>query len=181
MGTTRILRMANDAGFLPTRNYTSGVFEHAAEVSGERLADEFNVKTRGCFACTIPCSRFYAVRSGPHAGLAAEGPEYEAQGSFTSRVGNGDIGLALKANDACNRLGLDALSTAGCIAWAMEMHERGLLDPAEADGLDLNWGNGETILALIDKISRREGFGDLLADGSRAAASKLGRGAEYAM
>ena len=181
MGTTRILAMGNEMGFLPTRNYTSGVYEHAAEVSGERLAAEYNVKSRGCFACTIPCSRFYAVRSGPHAGLAAEGPEYEPQGSFTSRVGNGDIALALKANDACNRLGLDALSTAGCIAWAMEMHERGLLDAAEADGLDLSWGNGETILALIDKISRREGFGDLLADGSRAAASKLGRGAEYAM
>jgi aldehyde:ferredoxin oxidoreductase len=181
MGTTRILTMGNVMGFLPTRNYSSGVYEHAAEVSGERLAAEFNVKNRGCFACTIPCSRFYTVREGPHAGLAAEGPEYEALGSFTSRVGNRDIALALKANAACNRLGLDALSTAGCIAWAMEMHERGLLDSAEVAGLDLSWGNGETILALIDKISRREGFGDLLADGSRAASEKLGRGAEYAM
>jgi aldehyde:ferredoxin oxidoreductase len=68
MGTTRILLLANEGGFLPTRHYTAGTFEHAAEVSGERLAEEFNVKGRGCFACTIPCSRFYVVKSGEHAG-----------------------------------------------------------------------------------------------------------------
>ena len=181
MGTTRILMMANAMGFLPTHNYTLGVYNHAADVSGERLAKEFNVKSRGCFACTIPCSRFFVVREGRYAGLAAEGPEYEPLGSFTSRVGNSDLALALKANDMCNRLGLDALSTGSCIAWAMELHERGLLGPNEADGLDLEWGNAETILAIIEKISRREGFGDLLADGSKVAAEKLGRGAEYAM
>jgi aldehyde:ferredoxin oxidoreductase len=181
MGTTRILKMANEAGFLPTRNYTSGIFEHADEVSGERLAEEFNVKTRGCFACTIPCSRFYIVREGRFKGLFGEGPEYEALGSFTSRVGNKDLSLALKANDLCNRLGLDALTTAGCIAWAMELYERGLLRRGEVDGLDLSWGNGDTILTLIEKIARREGFGDLLADGSKAAALKLGRGFDFTM
>jgi len=181
MGTTRILMMANEAGFLPTRHYTSGVFEHALEVSGERLADEYNVKARGCFACTVPCSRFYVVKEGPFAGLYGEGPEYEALGSLTSRVGNGDLDLALKANDMCNRLGLDALTTAECISWAMELHERGMLSREEADGLDLSWGNGESILALIEKIAHREGFGDLLADGSRAAAEKLGRGLELTM
>jgi aldehyde:ferredoxin oxidoreductase len=181
MGTTRILMMADSAGFLPTRHYTAGTFERAEEVSGERLAEEFNVKGRGCFACTIPCSRFYVVREGPFAGLYGEGPEYEALGSFTSRVGNGDLGLALKANDVCNRLGLDILTTGECISWAMELHERGMLSGEEADGLDLSWGNGDAILALIEKIAHREGFGDLLADGSRAAAEKLGRGLDLTM
>ena len=181
MGTTRILMMANAMGFLPTRHYTSGTFEHAREVSGERLAEEFNVKNRGCFACTIPCSRFYAVKEGEFAGLYGEGPEYEALGSFTSRVGNGDLGLALKANDLCNRLGLDALTAGECISWAMELYERGLLTREEADGLDLSWGNGEAILALIEKIANRDGFGDILADGSRAAAEKLGRGVDITM
>ena len=181
MGTTRILMMANAMGFLPTRHYTSGTFEHAREVSGERLAEEFNVKNRGCFACTIPCSRFYAVKEGEFAGLYGEGPEYEALGSFTSRVGNGDLGLALKANDLCNRLGLDALTAGECISWAMELYERGLLTREEADGLDLSWGNGEAILALIEKIANRDGFGDILADGSRAAAEKLGRGVDLTM
>jgi aldehyde:ferredoxin oxidoreductase len=181
MGTTRILMMANAMGFLPTRHYTSGTFENAREVSGERLAEEFNVKTRGCFACTIPCSRFYAVKEGEFAGLYGEGPEYEALGSFTSRVGNRDLGLALKANDLCNRLGVDALTTGECISWAMELYEKGQLTREEADGLDLSWGNGEAILAIIEKIANRDGFGDILADGSRAAAEKLGRGRDLAM
>jgi len=181
MGTTRILMMANAGGFLPTRHYMSGVFEQAREVSGERLAEEYNVKARGCFACTIPCSRFYVVRDGRFAGLFAEGPEYEPLGSFTARVGNGDLDLALKAIDACNRLGLDALTTSECISWAMELYERGLLKRTETDGLDLSWGNGDAILALIVRIARREGFGDTLADGSIAAAEKLGRGKDLTM
>lgn len=181
MGTTRILMMANLLGFLPTRHYTSGVFECAREVSGERLAEEYNVKGRGCFACNVSCSRFYVVRQGEFAGLFGEGPEYEALGSFTSRVGNGDLGVALKANDMCNRLGLDAITTGECISWAMELYEKGLLKKREADGLDLSWGNGEAILTLIEKIARREGFGDILADGSRAAARKLGRGLDLTM
>ncbi|MFQ6075153.1 MAG: aldehyde ferredoxin oxidoreductase family protein [Candidatus Bathyarchaeia archaeon] len=181
MGTTRILMMANWFGFLPTRHYISGVFEHAREVSGERLAEEYNVKGRGCFACNVPCSRFYVVRHGEFAGLFGEGPEYEALGSFTSRVGNGDLDVALKANDMCNRLGLDALTTGECISWAMELYEKGLLKRSEADGLDLSWGNGEAILTLIEKIAIREGFGDVLADGSRAAARKLGRDMDLTM
>jgi len=181
MGTTRILKMAHEAGFLPTRHYTAGVFEHADEVSGERLAEEYNVKNRGCFACTIPCSRFYVVKRGRFAGLYAEGPEYEAQGSFTSRVGNADLDVALKAIDMCNRTGIDAITTAECISWAMELHERGLLSREEADGLDLSWGNGDTILALVKKIAQREGFGDVFAYGSVEAARKLGMGLELTM
>ncbi|MBA7465556.1 aldehyde:ferredoxin oxidoreductase [archaeon] len=181
MGTTRILLMANAMGFLPTRHYTSGTFEHAEEVSGERLAEEFNVKSRGCFACTIPCSRFYVVREGRFAGLYGEGPEYESQGSLTARTGNRELELALKANDMCNRLGMDILTVSECISWAMELYEKGMLTREETDGLDLSWGNGDAMLTLIEKISRREGFGDVLADGSKAAAMKLGKGLELTM
>jgi aldehyde:ferredoxin oxidoreductase len=181
MGTTRILTMANVLGFLPTRHFLSGVFEHAEEVSGERLTEEYNVKTRGCFACNIPCSRFYVIRHGKFAGLYGEGPEYESLGSFTSRVGNGDLNIALKANDLCNKLGMDAISTGECIAWAMELYEEGLLEKRDTDGLDLSWGNGDAILALIDKIAQRDGFGDVLADGTKSAAEKLNRGRELTM
>lgn len=181
MGTTRILMPVNEMGILPTRHYTSGVFEHAADVSGEVLASRYNIKTRGCFSCNLPCSRFYEVRSGKYGGLRAEGPEYESLGAFTARVGNGNIEVALKANDMVNRLGLDALSTAECISWAMECYARGWLSREDADGLDLSWGNEETILTLIEKIAGREGFGNKLADGVRAAAQKLGVGEEIAM
>ncbi len=178
MGTTRILMMANKAGFLPTRNYTQGTFEDAEKVSGERLAAEYNVKTRGCFACTIPCSRIYTIKNGPYKGHG-EGPEYESLGSFTSRIGNPDIELALKANDLCNQLGLDILSTVGCIGWAMELYEKGLLRKEETGGLELTWGNPEAVLELIHQIAERRGFGALLTDGSVKAAEKLGKGIEY--
>ena len=180
MGTTRILSLANDLGFLPTRHFTSATFEHATKVSGERLAREYNVKNRACFSCIVPCSRIYAIREGDYAGLYGEGPEYEALSSFTARVGNSNLNLALKAVDLANRLGLDAITTAECIAWAMELHERGDLDKEETDGLELDWGNGKTILELIEKIAYRKGFGDLLADGVRRAAEKLGKGKEIA-
>lgn len=180
MGTTRILMLADKLGFLPTRHFTSATFQHASKVSGERLAREYNVKNRACFSCIVPCSRVYVIREGEYAGLYGEGPEYEALSSFTARVGNSDLDLALKAVDLANRLGLDAITTAECIAWAMELYEKGELTRKEADGLELKWGNGEAILALIEKIALREGFGDLLANGVRRAAEKLGKGEEIA-
>jgi aldehyde:ferredoxin oxidoreductase len=180
MGTTRILTLANTLGFLPTRHFTSATFEHANKVSGERLAREYNVKNRACFACIVPCSRIYVIRDGEYAGLHGEGPEYEALSSFTARVGNSNLDLALKAVDLANRLGLDAITTAECIAWAMELYEKGELSKKDTGGLELKWGNGEAILALIEKIARREGFGDLLADGVKRAAEKLGKGRDIA-
>ena len=180
MGTTRILMLADKLGILPTRHFTSATFEHAAKVSGERLAKEYNVKNRACFSCIVPCSRVYVIRKGEYAGLYGEGPEYEALSSFTARVGNSNLDLALKAVDLANRLGLDAITTAECIAWAMELYEKGELKKSETDGLELVWGNEEAILALIEKIAYRRGFGDLLADGVRKAAEKLGKGREIA-
>ncbi len=181
MGTTRILMMADKAGFLPTRNYNQGTYENAAEVSGERLAEEYNVKGRGCFACTIPCSRIYTIRDGPFKGVHGEGPEYESLGSFSSRIGNSDIELALAANDLCNQVGIDILSTVGAIGWAMELYERRMLSKEETGGLELNWGNKEAVITLIHQIANREGFGDILADGAFKAAEKLGRGHKYVM
>ncbi len=181
MGTTRILMLADKLGFLPTRHFTSATFEHAAKVSGERLAREYNVKNRACFSCIVPCSRVYVIKKGEYAGLYGEGPEYEALSSFTARVGNPNLNLALKAIDLANRLGLDAITTAECIAWAMELHERGELTKKETDDIELKWGNGEAILALIEKIAYREGFGNLLADGVRKAAERLGKGKEIAL
>lgn len=180
MGTTRILMLADKLGFLPTRHFTSATFEHAAKVSGERLAREYNVKNRACFSCIVPCSRFYVIREGEYAGLYGEGPEYEALSSFTARVGNSNLNLALRAVDLANRLGLDAITTAECIAWAMELYEKGELTKKETGGLELGWGDSKAILALIEKIAYRKGFGDLLADGVKRAAKKLGKGKEIA-
>jgi len=181
MGTTKLVKAMNSIGGLPTRHFQQGRFEQADAVSGEAIEARFKIKSKACFACTIPCSRYLRVDDPRFPNLRLEGPEYEPLAGFTARVGNGDLALALKCVELANRYGMDAIALSEVIAWAMECTQRGLLSASEADGLDLSWGNGETILALIHKVARREGFGDLLADGVRAAAEKLGRGAELAM
>lgn len=178
LGTTRLVSALNKLGCLATRHFKSGRFEMTDEVSGERLAATWKVKSKACFACTIPCSRFFVVGTGQFAGLRSEGPEFEGLAGFTSRVGNGDLGVALKAIDLCNRYGIDVITTSECISFAMECAEKGIISSQEADGLDLSWGNPDTILTLVHKIAKREGFGDVLADGVRAAARKIGRGSE---
>ncbi len=181
LGTTRLLTSLNAMGILVTRHHTTGHFSAAERVSGERLAREFNTKNRACAACTAPCSRRYVIPGGEYAGLRSEGPEFEPLGAFTSRVMNDDLPLALEAIDRCNRYGMDALAVGEAISMMMELNERGIFTSEEA-GLDLTWGNGDTILSLVDDIASRENLGALLSEGAARAAAKIGRGAEaYAM
>lgn len=182
LGTTRLLSALNEAGCLATRHFQTGRFEHAAAVSGERLADTIKIKSKACQSCTIPCSRFFHIREGKYAGLKSEGPEFEGLAGFSSRVGVGSLAASLKGVDLCNRYGMDVITTSECISFAMELYQRGLLSREEVDGLDLTWGNEEAVLELVHKIARREGFGDVLADGVKVAAERIGRGSErYAM
>jgi aldehyde:ferredoxin oxidoreductase len=182
LGTTKRVKALNGIGGLPARHFQFGCFDDADAVSGEAIEQLYKVKSKACFACTIPCSRFLDVADSRFPGLRMEGPEYEPLAGFTVRVGNADLALGLKCVDLANRYGLDAISLSEVIAWAMECHQRGLLSREEADGLDLTWGNGETILVLVHKVAEREGFGDLLADGVKYAAERLGRGSEeYAL
>jgi aldehyde:ferredoxin oxidoreductase len=178
LGTTKLIKALNGIGGLPTRHFQQGTFGDADAVSGEAIEALYKVKSKACFACTIPCSRFLVVRDPDGSELRFEGPEYEPLAGFTARVGNGNLALALRCIDLANRYGLDAISLSEVISWSMECYERGLLSRDEADGLDLSWGNGAAIVALIHKIAHREGFGDVLADGVRGAAARLGRGSE---
>ncbi len=177
LGTTRLIRALDRIGALPTRHFQGGPFD-ADAVSGETIERRFKTGARACFACTIPCSRFLAVDDARFPDLRMEGPEYEPLAGFTARVGNADLPLALECIDLANRYGLDAIALSEVIAWAIECHERGLISRDEAGGLDLSWGNGETLVALIHLVARREGFGDVLADGVRQAAQRIGRGSE---
>ncbi|MGE5593061.1 MAG: aldehyde ferredoxin oxidoreductase family protein, partial [Betaproteobacteria bacterium] len=136
LGTTRLVSALNAAGCLATRHFQTGRFEHAAAVSGETLAARLRVKGKACFSCTIPCSRFFEVKSGPYAGLKSEGPEFEGLAGFTSRVGVRDLEAGLATLDICNRAGMDAISTAECVSFAIECFERGIISREEADGLD---------------------------------------------
>lgn len=182
LGTTRLVTSLAGIGALPTRHFQGTPFEGTLEVSGETIDARYRTKGKACFACTIPCSRFLVVDDPRFPGLRFEGPEYEPLAGFTARVGNTDLALALACIDLTNRYGLDAISLSEVIAWAMECYQRGLLTREEAGGLDLSWGNGQTLLTLVHQVARREGLGDLLADGVRRAAERLGRGsAAFAM
>ncbi len=178
LGTTKLIKALDGIGGLPTRHFQRGSFEGADAVSGETIERRFKVKGKACFACTIPCSRFLQVDDPRFPGLRLEGPEFEPLAGFTARVGNDDLALGLKCVDLANRYGLDAIALSEVISWAMECYARGLLSRQDADGLDLSWGNGQVILALIYKVAHREGFGDLLADGVKRAAERLGRGSD---
>jgi aldehyde:ferredoxin oxidoreductase len=178
LGTTKIMKFQDNIGGLPTRHFQQGRFEQVDNVSGEAIEALYKVKSKACFACTIPCSRFLEIDDPRFPGLRLEGPEYEALAGFSVRVGNADLALTLKCVDLANRYGLDVITLSEVIAWSMECFQRGLLSSQDADGLNLSWGDEETILALIHKIANREGFGDFLADGVKKAADRLGQGSE---
>ena len=178
LGTTRLVNALDRIGALPTRHFQSGHFGAVEAVSGETIEALHKTKAKACFACNIPCSRFLVVDDPRFPGLRFEGPEYEPLAGFTARVGSGDLPLALKCVELANGYGLDAISLSEVIAWAMECYQRGLLSLAETGGLDLTWGNGEAVLTLVHQVAHREGLGDLLADGVRRAADRLGRGSE---
>lgn len=182
MGTTRLVSSLNAYGMLNTKNHQTGVYKDADMVSGETLARKYNVKNKGCFGCTIPCSRYFKITDGPFKGFHSEGPEFESLAGFTSRILVNDLSLALKAVDLCNRYGMDTIAVSGCVSFAMEIYDRGIITKEDTEGLDLSWGNGEAVLELIEQIKDRRGFGGVLADGSKVAAEKIGKGAiDYAM
>lgn len=178
LGTTQLVSALNKLGILPTRHFQEGVFEFADAVSGEALQHLYNVKQKACFACPIHCSRYYVICEGHYAGIRGEGPEFETQCSFSSRLGNSDLQFVLKQNNFVNKMGLDSIETAEVIGFAMECYEKGILTREDAGGLDLMWGDKEAIETLTTWIVNRTGFGETLAHGVRKAAEFIGKGSE---
>jgi aldehyde:ferredoxin oxidoreductase len=180
LGTTFLLKAVNEAGRLATKNWSENVLpeEIAQKMSGQELLEEYVVKGKGCYNCPISCSRRYEVPAGPFAGTASEGPEYEAQVHLGSNLGVEDLEAVLHMNMLCNDLGLDVCTVGATIAWAMEIYEKGIITKEDTGGIELTWGNTEVAVEMVKKIARREGFGDVLADGSWLAAQKIGRGSE---
>lgn len=168
----------DEAGILPTRNFHSGSFEKADDICGETFHKKYFVEAGSCQGCVVRCKRV-ARSDGPHqVNPAYGGPEYETAGAFGSLCGVSDLEAICKAHELCNAYTLDTISTGATIAFAMECFENGLLTRDDTDGLDLEFGNTEAMIACIHKIANRDGFGDVLAEGSRLAARKIGAGAE---
>lgn len=174
-GTTIVTSWCDEVGALPTRNFSAGSFEGGKSIYGDAMREQIVVTDKGCFGCVSPCGKYsYLKRYNSN----VEGPEYETIGMIGSNLGLADIQDIAQANLLCDELGIDTISVGGAIGWAMECFEKGLLDEAASGGLDLKFGNAEAVFALIEQIACRQGLGDLLAQGVKKAAEKIGRGSE---
>ncbi len=179
LGTMRMVRVHQAAGGLPTRNFQQGVFEGYEKISAEAQLDTITVGRDTCYGCPIRCKWVVEVESDTYpVRRRYGGPEYETAGAMGSLCGIDNLEIVAYANQLCNANGLDTISTGSAIAFAMECYERGLLTPKDTGGLDLRFGNSDALIEMIRRIIRREGLGDLLAEGSLRAAKKIGHGAE---
>jgi aldehyde:ferredoxin oxidoreductase len=172
-GTPALTDGLNAAGILPTRNFRQGSFEHVDQI-GWAAYEAIRSGTRSCYACAVRCKPETAFEGRYRVTDTYDGPEYEAIAGFGSDCAIFDLQLIARANELCNELGLDVISAAGTIAFAMECAEHGLIGPAELQGVDLRFGNGEALLEAIPLIADRRGIGELLALGSRRFAEHIG-------
>ena len=169
LGTAGLVSSMQMHGLLSTRNYSAGQYEDFEMVSGERLAEEFNITNKGCLTCPIRCARTVQVQ-----GKAVKGPELETLGLLGGNICNNDLQKILDWNYELDELGLDTISTANTIAWAMEANEKGLWNNG------LSFGSTDELVAIFDDIAHRRGLGDELAEGSKQLSKKYG-GKEFAM
>ena len=173
-GTAGIVLSQNEVGGLPTRNWSSGIFEGAEAISGERMAKTVLKDRDTCFGCVVRCKRVVEITDGPfRADPRYGGPEYETLATMGSYCGVSDLAAICRANQLCNMYGMDTISCGASIAWAMDCLEHGLLTEEDTDGVALRFGNAEALVQMVEKIGKREGFGRVLGEGSACAAESL--------
>ncbi len=178
-GTASVVGFQNASGTFPTFNYNSGAFQYSDDISGEKMADTILKENDTCFACTVRCKRvveteYKSTKIVPFYG----GAEYETISTFGSYCAIDDLNAISLAHQICSEWGVDTIACGATIAFAMELFENGVITTADTGGIELTFGNADAMLAMLNQIVRREGFGDVLADGSEAAAKKIGHGAE---
>jgi len=175
MGSDANMDIGMINGDVPVKNWSVGEdFELSGALSGPTLSETYLTRPHACSHCPVACKRVVRVEEGPFRTEEGPGPEYETCATFGTMIMNRDLAGVIKANELCNRYGLDTISCGAVIAWSMELYEKGVLTAADTDGIALTWGNIEAVLTLLPRIALREGFGALLAEGSLAAARKVG-------
>lgn len=177
-GTPIIVDMSQNAAILPTNDWSSGEFEGSAGINSDALKTRVLVRRKACMDCGIACGSWAKVPKGAFKGAATEGPEYETLGICGSNCGIKNIEAVVKFTEECDRMGLDTISGGGVVALAMDLYERGVLTKKDTGGLDLKFGNEDAYAKMPAMIAKREHIGDVLADGAKRAAKKIGRGAE---
>jgi aldehyde:ferredoxin oxidoreductase len=184
-GTPGILARCAGSGDSPIKNWSGAVtvdFPQFEKIAGNAVVER-QEKRYGCYHCVVGCGGHMKAVSGDYP-LAAGShkPEYETLAIFGTNLLNDNLDSILMANDICNRYGLDTISAGGTIAFATECYDKGLITRQDTDGIEMTWGNHRAMIDMLNKLARREGFGNILADGTRKAAERIGKGADqYAM
>jgi len=166
------------SGNLPVNNFNEGVFEGVENLCADNFMEKIGVGMEGCFACAMRCKKMVQAETPYALDPDYGGPEYESFGALGSTCGVNDIVAVSKATELCNAYSLDTIATGVTIAFAMECFENELLSVEDTGGIELRFGNGDAVVQMVEKIARREGIGDLLAEGTARAAAAIGRGAE---
>ncbi len=181
-GTSTTLDLTQALGIYPAKNWAgTGVFMPADKIGGFAI-EALSAGKTACAGCPVGCSQMRLAKQPPYTGWFTEGPEYETLYSFGGVTGVDNPDAIIAADRISDELGLDTISAGVTIAFAMELFERGILTLEDTGGLDLHFGNDQAMIKLLHMIGERDGFGDILADGSREAAKRIGKGSEkYAM
>jgi aldehyde:ferredoxin oxidoreductase len=184
-GTPSIYNMCCEMDDAPAKNWSgvAGIDIPNYKNCGAEAVVAKQEKRYGCWRCPIACGGHMKAGTGEYRYKAgAHKPEYETLAMFGSNCLNDNLDSIIVAGDICNRYGLDTISAGGCIAFAVECYENGIITKEDTDGLEMTWGNHKSIVAMTEKMAKREGFGDILADGVKKASERIGRGSDkYAM
>lgn len=179
-GTLVASRSYNELSALCYKNYQDDYIpeESFAKISHEVFHTTYEIDRYACMACPTACGHVYLIDSGPYSGTQCHKAEANAVWDFGGKLAVDNAAAILKAQEECCQLGLDIDNTAGVIAWAIDCFQNGILSKKDTDGLELTWGNHGVIIELLKKIAYREGFGNLLAEGSLRASHIVEKGSE---
>ena len=177
LGTPENVLVHNALHCMPTRNYNNAHFEGAEKVSGESLNERFVAKIIGCSSCAMRCEHVCVVPEGPYKGTMTR-MEYEPLWALGPYCGVDRLDAIIKAMDLCNYYGIDSIGAGVIVGFAMDCYENGILTDKDTDGIEARFGNHEALVKLIEKMGKREGIGDILAEGVKIAGEKIGKGAE---
>jgi aldehyde:ferredoxin oxidoreductase len=177
LGTVENVLINNTLFCMPTRNYASARFEDAEKVSGEALNENYVAKIIACNSCPMRCEHETVIREGPYKGTMAR-IEYESLWALGPYCGVNRLDAIIKAAELCNYYGMDAQSVGVTVGFAMDCHEKGILSHDELGGIDAHFGSADALVQLVEKMGKREGIGDVLADGVKVAAAKIDRDSE---
>jgi aldehyde:ferredoxin oxidoreductase len=175
-GTAGITDWTNAVGVFPTRNFQTSYAEHHKSINGKAILDQLKITDKGCFCCPTPCGKYGHTKT-DLGDAFVEGPEYETIALFGGNCLLRTISEVAYANYVCDELGIDTISAGAVISWAIECFEKKILSPSQV-GREIQFSDLGTVEFLLNQIARREGIGDLLAEGVKAASEKIGKGSE---